>query len=57
MLLPMHLKATTRLRATTLHTRGSALLLCGSSYISGPIFMAPIHFVYQPPAYQVVDDQ
>jgi len=42
MLSPMHLKATTRLRATTLHTKGSALLLYGPSYISGPIFMAPI---------------
>jgi hypothetical protein len=42
MLSPMHLEATTRLRATTLHTRGSALLLYGSLYISGPIFMAPI---------------
>jgi hypothetical protein len=41
MLSPMHLEAT-RLKATTLHTRGSVLLLYGSSYISGPIFMAPI---------------
>jgi len=38
----MHFKATTRLRATTLHTRGNALLLYGPSYISSPIFMAPI---------------
>jgi len=42
MLLPMHPKATTRLRATTLHTKRSALLLNGLSYISGPMFMAPI---------------
>jgi hypothetical protein len=41
MLLPMHPEATTRLKATTLHTRGSVLLLYGSSYILGPIFMAP----------------
>jgi len=44
MLLPMHPKATTRLRATTFHTKGSALLLYGSSYILGHIFMAPISF-------------
>ncbi len=44
MLLPMHLETTTRLRATTLHTKGSALLLYGSTYISSPIFMAPISF-------------
>jgi hypothetical protein len=56
-LLPMHPEVTTRLQATTFHTRGSVLLLYGSSYISGPIFMAPIHFVYRPPSYQVVDDQ
>jgi hypothetical protein len=43
MLLPMHPEAT-RLRATTLHTRGSVLLLYGLSYISGPIFMAPSSF-------------
>jgi len=42
MLSPMHFEATTRLRTTTLHTRGSALLLYGPSYILGPIFMAPI---------------
>jgi hypothetical protein len=42
MLSPMHLETTTRLRITTLHTRGSALLLYGPSYISGHIFMAPI---------------
>jgi len=42
MLSLMHLEATTRLRTTTLHTRGSALLLYGLSYISGPIFIAPI---------------
>ncbi len=40
MLSPMHLEATTKLRTTTLHTRGSILLLYGSSYISSPIFMA-----------------
>jgi len=40
MLSPMHPKATTRLRTTTLHTSGNALLLCGLSYISGLIFMA-----------------
>jgi len=42
MLLPMHHEATTKLRAITLHTRGNALLLYGSSYILGPIFMPPI---------------
>ncbi len=42
MLSPMHPEATTRLRATTLHTRGSALLLYESSYILGPMFMALI---------------
>jgi len=41
MLSPMHLEATTRLRTITLHTKGKVLLLYGSSYISGPIFMAP----------------
>jgi hypothetical protein len=40
MLSSMHHEAT-RLRATTLHTNGSVLLLYGSSYISGLIFMAP----------------
>jgi len=40
--LPMHLEATTRLKATTFHMRGSALLFYGPSYISSPIFMAPI---------------
>jgi hypothetical protein len=42
MLSPMHLEATIRLRTTTLHMRGSALLLYGSLYISGPIFIALI---------------
>jgi len=42
MLSPMHPKTTTRLRATTLHTKGSVLLLYGSLYILGLIFMAPI---------------
>jgi len=41
MLSPRHLEVTTRLRATILHTKGSVLLLYGSSYILGPIFMAP----------------
>jgi hypothetical protein len=41
MLSPMHLEATTKLRATTHHSRGSVLLLYGPSYISSPIFMAP----------------
>jgi hypothetical protein len=36
MLWPMHPEA------TTLHMRGSVLLLYKSSYILGPIFMAPI---------------
>ncbi len=44
MLSPMHPEATTRLRATTFHTRGSVLLLYGPSYISCPIFMAPCSF-------------
>ncbi len=39
MLSHMHLEAT-RLRATILHTKGSVLLLYGSSYISRLIFMA-----------------
>jgi len=38
----MHPKAKIKLRATTLHMKGSALLLHGLSYISGHIFMAPI---------------
>jgi hypothetical protein len=38
---PMHPEVTIRMKTTTLHTRGSVLLLYGSSYISGPIFMAP----------------
>jgi hypothetical protein len=42
MLSPMHPKVITRWRTTTFHTRGSVLLLYGLSYISGPIFMAPI---------------
>jgi hypothetical protein len=37
---PMHFE-TTRLRATTFHRRGNVLLY-GLSYISSPIFMAPI---------------
>jgi hypothetical protein len=41
MLSPMHPEVTTRLRATTLHMRGSVLLLYGPSYISGLIFMVP----------------
>jgi hypothetical protein len=36
MLSPMHLEATTRLRGTTLHTKGNVLLLYGLSYISDP---------------------
>jgi len=44
MLSPMHSEVTTRLRVTTFHTRGSALLLYGPSYILGLIFMAPISF-------------
>jgi hypothetical protein len=44
MLLPMHLEATIRLKAITLHTRGSALLLYGLSYILVPIFMELISF-------------
>jgi hypothetical protein len=44
MLLFMHLKATTKLKATTLHTRGNVLLLYGLSYIIGPILMAPSSF-------------
>ncbi len=40
MLSPMHPKAT-GLKAITLHTRESVLLLYGPSYISGLIFMAP----------------
>jgi len=44
MLSPMHPEATTRLRVTTFHTRGSVLLLYGLSYILGPIFMAPSSF-------------
>jgi hypothetical protein len=57
MLSPMHPETTTRLRATIVHMKGNVLLLYGPSYISCPIFMAPISFVYQPLAYQVVDDQ
>jgi hypothetical protein len=41
MLLLMHLKTITRLKTNTLHMKGSVLLLYGSLYISGPIFMAP----------------
>jgi len=44
MLSPMHPETTTRLKATTFHTRGSVLLLYGPSYISDLIFMAPISF-------------
>jgi hypothetical protein len=44
MLSPMHFETTTRLRTTTLHMKGSVLLLYGLSYISGPIFMAPSSF-------------
>ncbi len=57
MLLPMHPEATIRLRAPTIHTRGSVLLLYGLSYILGPIFMAPISFCIPTTTYQVVDDQ
>jgi hypothetical protein len=41
MLSPMHPEVTTRLKAITLHMKGSVLLLYGSSYILGLIFMAP----------------
>ncbi len=44
MLLPMHPEATTRLKTTIFHMRGSILLLYGSSYILGPIFMASSSF-------------
>jgi len=44
MLSPMHSEATTKLKATTFHMRGSVLLLYGSSYILGPIFMASNSF-------------
>jgi hypothetical protein len=40
----MHPEVTTRLKTTTFHTKGSALLLYGPSYIWGPIFMALISF-------------
>jgi hypothetical protein len=43
---PMHPEATTRLRATTLHTKGSVLLLYGSLYILGLILWHQVHFVY-----------
>jgi hypothetical protein len=36
--------ATIRLRVITFHTKGSVLMLYGSSYISSPIFMAPNSF-------------
>jgi hypothetical protein len=41
MLSPMHPEAKTRLRATTLHTKGDVLLLYELLYISSLIFMAP----------------
>jgi hypothetical protein len=44
MVSPMHPEGITRLRATTLHTKGNVLMLYWSSYISGPIFMAPSSF-------------
>jgi hypothetical protein len=37
--------------------KGNVLLLYGSSYILGLILWHRIHFVYRPPAYQMVDDQ
>jgi hypothetical protein len=42
MLSPMHFETTTRLRTIILHMKGNVLLLYGSSYVSGPIFTAPI---------------
>jgi hypothetical protein len=57
MLSLMHPEGTTRLRITTRRTWGNVLLLYGTSYILGPIFMTPISLVYRPRAYQVIDDQ
>jgi hypothetical protein len=57
MLSPMHPKVTTRLRTTTLHTRGSVLLLYGPSYISGPVFMALSSHCILTTNLSVVDDQ
>jgi hypothetical protein len=36
---------------------GECLVIVWAIYISSPIFMAPSSFIYQPPTYQVVDDQ
>jgi hypothetical protein len=44
MLSPMHFEATTRLRTSTLHRKGNALLLYGPLYVSSPIFMALCSF-------------
>jgi hypothetical protein len=41
MLSLMHFETTKRLGTSTFHTTRSVLLLYGSSYILGPIFMAP----------------
>ncbi len=55
---PMHPK-TTRMRATTIPTKGSVLLLYGSSYISSPIFMAPSSLCtdYQPIKWLMTNDK
>jgi hypothetical protein len=54
----MHPK-TTRMRATTIPTKGSVLLLYGSSYISSPIFMAPSSLCtdYQPIKWLMTNDK
>jgi hypothetical protein len=57
MLSPMHPETTPRLKATTLHMRGTVLLLYEPSYISGPIFMALSSFCIPTTSYQMVDDQ
>jgi hypothetical protein len=57
MLLLMHPETTTKLRATTPHTRGNVLLLYGPSYIASFIFMAPSSFCILTTTYQMVDDQ
>jgi len=59
MLSPMHLKTTTRLRATTLHTRGSALLLYGlihfRPYLYGTNFI--LYTEHQPIKWLMTNDK
>jgi hypothetical protein len=56
MLSPIHPEGT-KLKATTLHMRGSVYYCMGRHTFQALSLWHQFHFVYQPPTYRVVDDQ